>query len=368
MTVMNGGEETATGVVLSDVLPENVKLLSIEALDGGNCDAATVTCNLPDLTTGNSARVKLVVSNNQGNRLENRVQVVSNEYPMDVTEKRTSVIPHLAVTMDCTPKQVAVQGMLHCSALVELSSFAPSDATSIELVMIAPNNVELQSLSTDAGMCDTSNWPTVVCSLMDLSVNSADAISTVTVEMDSLVIDPGLLVLKHEARVSANEYGIHKHKARNTIVVDGIKVDQAFVIDVTGSMQGEINGVIKGYQDFIAELKASGKESYVALVTFRDEDEVELQALTRDLEALEDVLNTLTASGGGTCYEASAEAISLVIPHVKNGGTIMFATDASAYPDADLKALAQQMAGNGIRFMSMLTGDCTDKSSWNELP
>jgi len=367
ITVMNGGEETATGIVFSDVLPENVALISIEALDGGNCDAATVTCSLPDLTTGNSARVKLVISNNQGNRLENRAQVVSNEYPTDVAEKRTYVTPHLSVTMSCTPKQVAVQNTLSCTAVVELSSLAPSAATGVELVMTAPNNVELQSLSTDYGMCDVSGWPTVVCSLTDLSVDSAEATSTVTVKMENLVIDPGLLVLKHEAKVSANEYGVYKRKARNTIFVGGIEVDIAFVIDITGSMQGEINGIIKALLDVIAEIDANNAP-LIALVTFRDEDEVELQALTSDLEALVGVIKGLKASGGGTCNEASAEAISLVIPHVKNGGTILFATDASPYPDADIGALAQQLTENGIRFNPVITGDCTDKSSWNNMP
>jgi uncharacterized repeat protein (TIGR01451 family) len=368
ITVTNGGEQTATGVVLSDVLPENVELLSIEALDGGNCDATTVTCDLPDLTTGNSARVKLVIRNNQGNRLENRVQVESNEYPTDVDEKRTSVTPHLAVTMSCTPKQVTVQGTLHCTTLVELSSLAPSDATGVELVMTSPDNVELQSISTDNGICDTSEWPTITCSLTDLSVENADATSTAIVEMENLVIDPGLLVLKHEAKVSANEYGIYKRKARNTIFVDGIKVDQAFVIDVTGSMQSEINGVIKALTDAIEEIKNSGSTPLIGLVTFRDEEEVKLQALTSDLDALLGIIGKLKASGGGTCHEASAEAINLVIPHVKDGGSILFATDASAYPEADVNAIIEQLRAKSINFNGMITGDCSDKNSWNELP
>jgi uncharacterized repeat protein (TIGR01451 family) len=366
MTVLNGGEETATGIVLSDVLPENVKLLSIEALDGGNCDASTVTCALPDLTTGNSARVKLVISNNQGNRLNNRAKVTSNEYPTDIYEKRTAVIPHLAVTMSCTPKQVPIQKTLNCTAMVELSSHAPSAATGVKLVMTLPNNVELQSVSSDYGICDTSNLPLLTCSLTDLSVDNANAISNVTVAVESLVTDPGLLVIKHEAKISANEYGIYKHKARNTIFVEGIQVEQAFVIDVTGSMQGEIDGVIDALKKFIAEID-SNNAPLMGLVTFRDEDEVKLQALTNDMDALLGAIEKLKATGGGTCYEASAEAISLVIPHVKNGGTIMFATDASAYPDVDINALAQQLVKNSIRFIPIITGDCTKKTSWNEL-
>jgi uncharacterized repeat protein (TIGR01451 family) len=366
ITVMNGGELTATGITFTDKLPANVKLVSIKPLDGGECDASTISCALPDLTTGNSARIELVVSNSDGNSIVNRAQVVSNEYPVDVHEKRTVVTPHLAVTMTCTPKQVAVQGLLHCTALVELSSLAPSDATGVELVMTMPDNVELQSLSTDYGVCDTSGLPTVVCSLADLSVNSADAISTVTVEMASQVIDPGLLVLKHEAKVSANEYGIYKHRARNTIFVDGIQVDQAFVIDVTGSMQGEINGVIDALNKAIDVIKDSGSTPLIGLVTFRDEDDVKLQALTSDLDELLGVIGKLKASGGGTCNEASEQALNLVIPHVKPGGSILFATDASAYPDADVKAIIEQLRAKSISFNGMISGDCDDGNSWNQ--
>jgi uncharacterized repeat protein (TIGR01451 family) len=364
ITVMNGGTQTATGVVLSDVLSENVELLSIETLDGGNCDATTITCRLPDLMTGNSAKVKLVISNNQGNRLENQAKVVSNEYPTDVDEKHTTVIPYLSATMDCTPKQIGLQSLLHCTTTVQLSSLAPSAATDIELMITSPSNVELQSLNTDNGLCDTSGWPIIACSLTDLSVDNVEAISTVIVEMKNLVTDPGLLVLKHEAKVSANEYGIHKHKARNTILVEDIKVDIAFVIDVTGSMQVEINGVVNALKEAIAEIDANNAP-LIALVTFRDEDDVELQALTSDLNALVDVIGKLEATGGGTCHEASAEALSLVIPHVKKGGAILFATDASPYPDTDIEALTQQLVEKGIRFNSMITGDCSDKGSWN---
>ena len=157
------------------------------------------------------------------------------------------------------------------------------------------------------------------------------------------------------------------HKARNTIFVDGIKVDQAFVIDVTGSMQGEINGVIKALKEAIAEIDDSSNAPLMALVTFRDEEEVELQALTNDMDALVGAIEKLKATRGGTCNEASAEALNLVIPHVKKGGSILFATDASPYPDADVNAIIDQLRDSGIRLNAMITGDCSMQDSWNEL-
>jgi len=66
MSICQKLDSRVSALFLIDELPANAGgLVSIEALYGGECDANTVTCTLPDLTTGNSARVKLVVSNTQ---------------------------------------------------------------------------------------------------------------------------------------------------------------------------------------------------------------------------------------------------------------------------------------------------------------
>jgi len=61
ITVTNKGEDTATGIILSDVLPDGTNLVVFQALDGGNCSAETISCTLPDLTPGATATVKLVL-------------------------------------------------------------------------------------------------------------------------------------------------------------------------------------------------------------------------------------------------------------------------------------------------------------------
>ncbi|MDM8559106.1 hypothetical protein [Candidatus Parabeggiatoa sp. HSG14] len=58
----------------------------------------------------------------------------------------------------------------------------------------------------------------------------------------------------------------------------------------------------------------------------------------------------------------------MAIPHVKTGADILFASDASPYPDANVDKVIELLRGKGIRFNAILTGDCTQKDSWNELP
>jgi hypothetical protein len=50
-----------------------------------------------------------------------------------------------------------------------------------------------------------------------------------------------------------------------------------------------------------------------------------------------------------------------------DGGTLLFATDASPYDDADLAGLATLIGSKNMKFNAFITGDCTQKDSWNEM-
>ncbi|RKZ38312.1 MAG: hypothetical protein DRQ49_14620, partial [Gammaproteobacteria bacterium] len=103
ITVTNNGSEIATGVVLTDTLPTDSSLVSIEALDGGDCSAETVSCTLSDLTPGATATIKLVISNTKAAQLVNTAKVTANDYPADVQITRTTVTPYFSVSLSDTP-------------------------------------------------------------------------------------------------------------------------------------------------------------------------------------------------------------------------------------------------------------------------
>ena len=164
--------------------------------------------------------------------------------------------------------------------------------------------------------------------------------------------------------MSANEYPVHTDKERTKIFIDPkYKVDIAFVIDDSGSMQSEINQVQAALNKFIDEVDPS-EALLSVLLTFVDQ--VKYRAVTQDMTVLRDAVGRLKASGGGTCPEASFEAISFAIPHVKEGGTILFATDASPYEGSDVDDMIARLNSNGIRFNAMVFGDCADENSWNQ--
>jgi len=204
----------------------------------------------------------------------------------------------------------------------------------------------------------------ITCQMNDLSITSADSISQATVEMEVELIDGGLLLLTHEAKVTANEYPVHQTRERTMIFIpEEIQVDLAIVIDVTGSMEGEINGVIAALKQFIAEMDTSRQSPLMTLITFGDQ--VKVTAFTRNIDILRGAIEDLTASGGGLCEEASAEALLVAIPHTKAEGQILFASDASPYADADIEKVVELLKNKAINFNAFITGDCTMEESWN---
>ncbi|MDM8558134.1 carboxypeptidase regulatory-like domain-containing protein [Candidatus Parabeggiatoa sp. HSG14] len=362
VTITNKGTEPATGIVLTDILPENTSLAAIE---GGNCQVSTASCQLRDLGPNKEAVVKVTINNTQTRTLINTVTVTSNEYPPATVKQWKRVLPYLSVIIEAMPNPIAPEGRMHYTLDVDLSPYSPTPATDVQLVTRLPHGVELLAIKTDYGSCDTSDMPTIICDLVDLSLDNPDDVSHITVTMDAVLKDPGLLLLTHEAKVSANEYPVHLFRERTDILIgNGVEVDIAFVIDVTGSMQEEINAVVRAMRDFIAELDTTTTPS-IALVIFRDE--VTVKAFTGDINLLADAINDIEASGGGTCEEASIEALQVVIPHVKEGGAILFATDAAPYPDTNIQSVIEMLRDKGIRFNAMITGDCSEPDSWNEL-
>jgi uncharacterized repeat protein (TIGR01451 family) len=70
---------SATGVVVTDMLPAGVTLVSSAATQGSCTGVATVTCNLGTLLGGGSATINLVVTKTVGGSVSNTAMVDGNE-------------------------------------------------------------------------------------------------------------------------------------------------------------------------------------------------------------------------------------------------------------------------------------------------
>lgn len=368
ITVTNVGEASLTGVILTDELPTNTQLVSVVSIDGNPCetDATQVVCVLPDLTPGATATVNIVINNTQADTLVNTAMVHSNEYPADLVKTWTKVKPYLSVSVEAVPEPVLPGGLLHYTQEIDLNHYAPiSTATGIKLFTRLPQGVELQSINSDYAICDVSHLPTITCEVTDLSIANADSVSHISVNFDVVLKDLGLLLLTLESSVTAQEYPPHNVRTSTKVNVGDAEVDMVFVLDVTHSMQEEINGVIRAVKELLTTVDKN-TWPLIALVTFRDD--VTVKAVTQDSDLLIKAIDNIQVSGGGTCPEASAEALKIAIEHTKVGGTILLATDASPYNSTDIEELVTRLLNKGIRLNALITGDCTMKDSWNVIP
>ncbi len=366
-TILNGGAKTATGVTLTEVLPTGATVVSLDSLYGGTCDLETLTCQLPDLTTGASATVKLTLHNDGTETLKNVATLSSNEYPVDIQTSSKKVKPHLSVTLIDTPDPVVMKGVLHYQAVVELSALAPNPtATGVKLFLQLPEGTELGEIKTKFGVCDISEYPTVVCDLEDLSIATPDSISQVVVDLDIQLTNLALLLLTHEARVSATNYPAQTVREHTKIVVPPeAMANLTLVMDTTHSMNEEVNGTIRALQSLIKAQMDAKVQPVVSVIEFKDN--VTLRAFTTDLQQVLNVVQQFEVGEGGLCQEASAEALDLAISHTVPGGTIVLITDASPYEGSDINALARRLKEKRIKFNTLISGDCTTSSGKTSL-
>lgn len=368
--ILNGGAQTATGVTLTDILPEGATVVALESLYGGSCDVNTMTCKLPDLNTASSATVKLTLHNEGAENLKNVATLTSNEYPMDIQTSFKRIKPHLSVTVVDEPNPVVMKGTLHYQAIVELSPLAPqATASGVKLSLRLPEGTELSNIKTDHGICDIGQYPAVTCDLDDVSIATPTSISRAIVDMNLQLTDATLLILTHEAKVAAINYPAHFVREHTKILVPPEAVaDITLVMDTTHSMNEELNGTIKALQSFIQAQINAKTQPLISVIEFKDN--VTLRAFTRNAQQVLDTIQQFKVGEGGLCQEASAEALELAANHTKAGGIIVLITDAAPYEGSDLNTIARNINNKQIKLNALISGDCTTSSgqtSWNDV-
>lgn len=96
-----------------------------------------------------------------------------------------------------------------------------------------------------------------------------------------------------------------------TVVVaeDQRPVDLVFVLDVSGSMSGELEGVRNSLTEFLGQLEARKIKGRFSLVTFDDTARVS-HPLTSDIKAIVEVMKPLFVTGGRPLGDSSLAGLS----------------------------------------------------------
>jgi uncharacterized repeat protein (TIGR01451 family) len=204
VAVTNSGPNDATGVTLTDTLPDNVLFVSASAgcTEGGG----TVTCNIGDLTSTNSAAVEIVVTPDQVGNIENTATVTGTERdPITAnntdTEQTTVAAPiplaDLSVNKVDAPDPVLAHDSL--TYTVTVANDGPDDATGETLIDTLPAGVTFASATPSQGDPCTGNG-TVNCNLGSIAPGGS---ATVTIRVNVNLTTTG--TLSNTVQTVANE-------------------------------------------------------------------------------------------------------------------------------------------------------------------
>lgn len=185
-SVTNQGPDAATGVAISDILPDSVQLISVSASQGSvSTNSGLVVANLGSLNANAAAKVTLVVSPTAAGVISNSASVIASEIDLNpanntVTTVNTAVLPvaDLGLTLSASAAAATVGSNLTYTASVTNSG--PSTALSVVLSDLLPVGVGVVAVNPSQGTWTNVNGA-VTCQLGNLIAGTAASVDvTVT--------------------------------------------------------------------------------------------------------------------------------------------------------------------------------------------
>jgi uncharacterized repeat protein (TIGR01451 family) len=187
--ITNTGPDTATSLIFTDVLSQNISYLS-STTSQGTCAYAspslTLTCSLDSLALGAVMQVKLVVTPKTTGTLTATPSLRAAEVDPNTANNTTTltanvqapVVPtaNLGLSMTATPNPVLTGQNL--TYTMNLSNTGPDTATNTKIINPLPQNTTYISSNPSQGSCAASNG-TLTCNLGSLAANAAASVELV---------------------------------------------------------------------------------------------------------------------------------------------------------------------------------------------
>lgn len=294
-TVTNGGPSAATGVSLTESIP-NTTVVSASAPAGWTCTTTvtTVTCTDPSLASGASVNIPVVVSVAASDTTTpitatstlsaTNAATTSNMFNTPVTEACD-----LAVTNTGTPNPVAAGGVITYTQVV--TNTGPSNCSTATFTEPFPTNTTFTSLTPAAGWTCTTTG-TVSCTNPAIAVGST---STFTVKMTVAAGASAGTLITDTATVGTT--------TRNTNMTN---TSASVVIPVAGATQADLTVTNSGSPNPVS---AGQSVTYTQSVTNSGPAGATTVVLTETLPAGATFVSL--ASSAGTCTTAAPYTCSI---------------------------------------------------------
>ena len=179
INVNNVGPGPANQVVLTDSLPANVNLLSVNPSQGSCSGTSVIICNLQTILSGQNAQVTIQVIPQIDGVITNNVTVRSNNvdpnYNNNTDVESTTVLPiaDLSVTKTDLADPVFIESAINYS--INVVNIGPSQAQNVVLNDDLPNGVVFVSAVPSQGSC-TPGDP-IICNLGNLGLDASAQIA-----------------------------------------------------------------------------------------------------------------------------------------------------------------------------------------------
>ena len=202
--VTNNGPDTATGVVVTDDLPNGLTLVSATPSQG-SCNALDpMTCALGSLTPGQVVTITIVMNVPAGlpQTISNSATVTGNQTDPNTSNNFAQVfVPPCSVDLQITKRASpnCVEAGDGVTFLVTVTNLGPGPATGVTVTDNLPDGLDLDSANPSQGSCNASDPMT--CSLGSLAAGQS---VTITIQMH---VPPGSsgISFTNRATVSGNE-------------------------------------------------------------------------------------------------------------------------------------------------------------------
>ncbi|MEE4384234.1 MAG: outer membrane beta-barrel protein, partial [Pseudomonadales bacterium] len=209
VTVQNNGPDAATGVVVSDQLPEGVTFVSATASNEGLCSSPgagnTLTCEIGSLGLTENATVTIVVVPDEVTEpttIVNTASVTGNEIDPngenDASGVETTIEPpraDLSVTVTASSASPPIDTAV--TYTVTISSAGPSDSEDVVLTVDLPPGTELSSVTSATGSCSVGT-SSIICTFEALAAGESEIVELV-------LVMPGTTgILRLDATVSSD--------------------------------------------------------------------------------------------------------------------------------------------------------------------